>query len=95
MIITGGENVYPAEIERVLMSDAGITEAAVVRVTLVEPVPRRVVVVGAGDEGLRRAVRGEVGDRKAREARASGEAGGGSVGGGGEEDERPEQHHIN
>lgn len=32
MIKTGGENVYPAEIERVLMSDARITEAAVVRV---------------------------------------------------------------
>jgi fatty-acyl-CoA synthase len=33
MIKTGGENVYPAEIERVLLSDARITEAAVVRVT--------------------------------------------------------------
>jgi acyl-CoA synthetase (AMP-forming)/AMP-acid ligase II len=32
MIKTGGENVYPAEIERVLMSDTRITEAAVVRV---------------------------------------------------------------
>lgn len=32
MIKTGGENVYPAEIERVLMSDVRITEAAVVRV---------------------------------------------------------------
>jgi fatty-acyl-CoA synthase len=32
MIKTGGENVYPAEIERVLMSDSRITEAAVVRV---------------------------------------------------------------
>lgn len=31
MIKSGGENVYPAEIERVLMSDARITEAAVVR----------------------------------------------------------------
>jgi acyl-CoA synthetase (AMP-forming)/AMP-acid ligase II len=31
MIKTGGENVYPAEIERVLMSDTRITEAAVVR----------------------------------------------------------------
>ncbi|MGZ3329703.1 MAG: AMP-binding enzyme, partial [Xanthobacteraceae bacterium] len=30
-IKTGGENVYPAEIERVLMSDTRITEAAVVR----------------------------------------------------------------
>ena len=32
MIMSGGENVYPAEIERVLMSDTRITEAAVVRV---------------------------------------------------------------
>jgi fatty-acyl-CoA synthase len=32
MIKTGGENVYPAEIERVLLSDARITEAAVVRI---------------------------------------------------------------
>lgn len=32
MIKSGGENVYPAEIERVLMSDTRITEAAVVRV---------------------------------------------------------------
>ncbi len=32
MIKTGGENVYPAEIERVLMSDVRITEASVVRV---------------------------------------------------------------
>jgi fatty-acyl-CoA synthase len=31
MIKSGGENVYPAEIERVLMSDSRITEAAVVR----------------------------------------------------------------
>jgi acyl-CoA synthetase (AMP-forming)/AMP-acid ligase II len=31
MIKTGGENVYPAEIERVLMSDPRITEATVVR----------------------------------------------------------------
>jgi len=31
MIKTGGENVYPAEIERVLLADKRITEAAVVR----------------------------------------------------------------
>ncbi len=32
MIKTGGENVYPAEIERVLMADPLVTDAAVVRV---------------------------------------------------------------
>jgi fatty-acyl-CoA synthase len=32
MIKSGGENVYPAEIERVLMTDKRISEAAVVRV---------------------------------------------------------------
>jgi fatty-acyl-CoA synthase len=31
MIKTGGENVYPAEIERVLVSDSRITEATVIR----------------------------------------------------------------
>ncbi len=29
---TGGENVYPAEIERVLMTDPNVTDAAVIRV---------------------------------------------------------------
>ena len=33
MIKSGGENVYPAEIERVLLADKRITEAAVVRAT--------------------------------------------------------------
>jgi len=33
MIKTGGENVYPAEIERVLMTDPHVTDAAVVRVS--------------------------------------------------------------
>jgi acyl-CoA synthetase (AMP-forming)/AMP-acid ligase II len=33
LIKSGGENVYPAEIERVLLSDSRITEVAVVRVT--------------------------------------------------------------
>lgn len=32
LIKTGGENVYPAEIERVLMTDPNVTDAAVIRV---------------------------------------------------------------
>ena len=30
MLITGGENVYPAEIENVLLSHAGVADAAVI-----------------------------------------------------------------
>ncbi|MFH1341441.1 MAG: AMP-binding protein [Pseudomonadota bacterium] len=49
MIKTGGENVYPAEIERVLMSDVRITEAAVVRVPDVKWGEVPVAFVSRGD----------------------------------------------
>jgi long-chain acyl-CoA synthetase len=50
MIISGGENIYPAEIENILASYNGITEAAVIAVP--DPkwgeTPKAFVVVGAG-----------------------------------------------
>jgi fatty-acyl-CoA synthase len=52
MIKTGGENVYPAEIERVLMSDPRITEAAVVRAADVKWGEVPVAFVARRDSGV-------------------------------------------
>jgi len=50
MIISGGENLYPANIERVLMSRSDVSEAVVVGVADDDLGQRvRAVIIGAGD----------------------------------------------
>jgi acyl-CoA synthetase (AMP-forming)/AMP-acid ligase II len=53
LIISGGENIYPAEIERVLLTIPGITESAVVGLadTKWGEVPVAVLVVPQGGPG--------------------------------------------
>ena len=52
MIKSGGENIYPAEIERVLLAEPGVTEAVVVRRTDVKWGEVPVAFVARSDPGL-------------------------------------------
>ncbi len=51
LIKTGGENVYPAEIERVLLAHPGVVDAAVVRATDAKWGESPVAFVACGDDG--------------------------------------------
>src|SRR5204862_4282633 len=52
LIKTGGENVYPAEIERVLLADPRVADAAVVRQADAQWGEVPVAFVARRDEGL-------------------------------------------
>jgi bile acid-coenzyme A ligase len=65
MIVTGGENVYPAEVEAALDACAGVRSCAVIGLPD-EDLGQRIHAIVEGDPGLEPALRQQLAERLAR-----------------------------